>query len=189
VGWIYSPFLLCSAFFYECMADLFVLTNEALAGMDVELIDVERAALGLIRVTIDRPEGVTVSDCHRVSNQLTRVFEVENLDYKRLEVGSPGIDRPLRTEADFQRFLGERAEIKLRMPNADGRKVFTGTLVSAPAPTSDDAAAPDEAGTKAVVFGLEFEAKKNDMQVVTFSVQDLDRAKLDPVLDFKGKKR
>lgn len=175
------------------MADLFVLTKEALAGLDVELVDVERAALGLLRVTIDHPEGVTIEHCHQVSNQLSRVFEVENVDYKRLEVGSPGIDRPLRTQADFIRFLGERAEIKLRHPDAEGRKVFTGTLISMSAPASDAAVAPDEAGTTTDsgldVFGLEFEAKKNEKQVVSFKVEDLDRAKLDPVLDFKGKKR
>ena len=156
--------------------------------MDVELVDVERAALGLLRVTIDTPEGVTIEHCHRVSNQLSRVYEVENIDYKRLEVGSPGVDRPLRTEADFVRFMGERVEIKLRNPDAGGRRVFNGTLVEAPVDAS--AADADTKGDGATtIFGLEFEAKKNETQVVTFKVQDLDRAKLDPVLDFKGKKR
>ncbi len=170
------------------MADLFVLTQEALIGMDVELVDVERAALGLLRVTIDRPGGVTIEDCHRVSSQLSRVFEVENIDYKRLEVGSPGVDRPLRNVAEFRRFLGERAEIKLRRADAEGRRVFTGTLVEVPQPASE-ANSESQDNETTTVFGLEFEAKKNEKQVVTFMVQDLDRAKLDPVLDFKGKKR
>lgn len=149
--------------------------------MDVELVDVERAALGLLRVTIERTGGVRIEDCEQVSRQLSRVYEVENVDYKRLEVGSPGIDRPLRTEADFHRFAGERVEIKLREA-VEGRKVFSGKLLV----PAEDAAAGSEGKT---VFGLEFEAKKNDVQVVNFTFDDVDRAKLDPVLDFKGKKR
>jgi len=172
------------------MADLFALTQEALAGMDVELVDVERAAMGLLRVTIDRPDGVNVTHCQQVSNQLSRVYEVENIDYKRLEVGSPGVDRVLRNEAEFHRFLGERAEIKLREGAADGRKVYTGILVL---PSPVDAVPADDrllaAATGRTVFGLEFEAKKDDVQLITFRVEDLERARLDPILDFKGKKR
>jgi len=171
--------------FFEYMADLFALTKEALAGMDVELVDVERAALGLLRVTIDRVGGVRIEDCEQVSRQLSRVFEVENVDYKRMEVGSPGVDRPLRNEAEFRRFAGERIEIKLREA-LDGRKVFAGILTL----PEDDAAASDAAaGVQQTVFGLEFEAKKNEVQVLNFTIDDIERAKLDPVLDFKGKKR
>jgi ribosome maturation factor RimP len=162
------------------MADLFALTQEALAGMDVELVDVERAALGLLRVTIDRPEGVRIEDCEQVSRQLSRVYEVENIDYKRLEVGSPGVDRPLRNEADFHRFAGQRVEVKLRAA-VEGRKVFNGILIAA----ADDAAQEDGKA----IFGVEFEAKKDEVQVVNFTFEDVERAKLDPVLDFKGKKR
>ncbi len=93
--------------------------------MDVELVDVETAALGLLRVTIDRPEGVRIEDCEQVSRQLSRVYEVENIDYKRLEVGSPGVDRPLRSEADFRRFATACGEVKLRQA-VENRKVFTG---------------------------------------------------------------
>jgi len=52
--------------------------------MDVELVDVERAALGLLRITIDRVEGVRIEDCEQVSKHLSRVYEVENIDYRRL---------------------------------------------------------------------------------------------------------
>src|SRR5690606_26480187 len=131
------------------MADIFALTQQALAGMDVELVDVERAALGLLRVTIDRAGGVSIGDCEQVSRQLSRVYEVENIDYKRLEVGSPGVDRPLRTEAECRRFVGERIEIKLREA-VDGRKVYSGVLVL---PDAQDAAADAAGGT--AVFGLE----------------------------------
>lgn len=165
------------------MADLFTLTQQSLASMDIELVDVERAALGLLRVTIDRAEGVRVEDCEQVSRQLSRVYEVENIDYRRLEVGSPGIDRPLKTEADFERFLGERVEIKLRQA-VEGQKVFLGTLVATEGGT-------EVVGSVEVVkhFGVEFEAKKGEVRRVAFMFSDVERAKLEPVLDFKGKKR
>jgi len=168
------------------MADIYALTQQALAGMDVELVDIERAPLGLLRVTIDRVGGVRIEDCELVSRQLSFLFEVENIEYKRLEVGSPGVDRPLRTEADFRRFVGEHVEIKLHQP-MDGRKVFSGIL-SLPS-DGQGAESGAEAGVQPVVFGLEFEAKKNDIQVLSFTLSEVERAKLDPVLDFKGKKR
>lgn len=171
--------------FFEYMADLFAMTEEALAGMGVELVDVERAALGLLRITIDRVGGVRIEDCEQVTRHVSRVFEVENVDYKRLEVSSPGVDRPLRNEADFLRFVGERIEIKLRHAT-NGQKVFSGTLSVSDSSSPDQSAAANVGKT---VFGLEFEAKKNDIQVVNFTVDEIDRAKLDPVLDFKGKKR
>ncbi len=149
--------------------------------MDIELVDVERAPLGLLRVTIDRPEGVRIEDCEQVSKQLSRVFEVENIDYKRLEVGSPGTDRPLKQLADFIRFANERVEIKLREA-VGNRKVFVG-LLRVPAGASTDSAEPP-------VFSLEVEAQGGEAgQVLSFTFGDVDRAKLDPILDFKGKKR
>ncbi|GGW99898.1 ribosome maturation factor RimP [Pigmentiphaga litoralis] len=172
------------------MADIFELTEQSLAGLGVELVDVERAGGGLLRVTIDRDEGVRIEDCEAVSKQLSRVFEVENIDYSRLEVGSPGTDRPLRRAKDFIRFAGERAEIKLRLP-FNGRKVFTGTLVAPESVTGEgaDAAAPNQEVQGAEVFGIEFEAKEGDIQVLNFTIDELERAKLDPVLNFRGKKQ
>ncbi|SRR5690606_3807260 len=163
------------------MADIFALTQQALAGMGVELVDVERAPMGLLRVTIDRPEGVRIEDCEQASKQLSRVYEVENIDYKRLEVGSPGVDRPLKNISDFIRFANERVELKLRAP-VNNRKVFVGTL-RAP----EDATADDEG----LEFGLELEpeGKSQQVEVLRFVFADVDRAKLNPVLDFKGKKR
>lgn len=175
VGWVRSPF------FLEFMADLFVLTQEAVAGLGIEVVDVERAPLGLLRVTIDRPEGVRIEDCELVSKQLSRVFEVEDIDYRRLEVGSPGVDRPLKTVHDFIRFANERIELRLRMP-VENRKVFIGVL-HAPADTSD------ESPSAAPVFSLEYEDDRGDARLLDFTFDDVDRAKLDPILDFKGKKR
>ncbi|MDN5842388.1 MAG: ribosome maturation factor RimP [Alcaligenaceae bacterium] len=160
------------------MADIFAIAQQAMLGMGVELVDIERAPLGLLRVTIDRPEGVRIDDCEAASRHLSRVFEVEGIDYKRLEVSSPGVDRPLRQAADYVRFAGRRIELRLREA-LDNRKVFIGVL-SAP----EDIADPAE-----VRFSLEYEVRPGDMQVLQFSFDDVDRAKLDPVLDFKGKKR
>lgn len=171
-------------FFY--MTDLYALVEQSVAGLGVEIVDVERAAQGLLRVTIDRADGVRIEDCEAVSRQLTRVFEVENIDFARMEVGSPGTDRPLRREADFVRFADERIEIKLREAMA-GRKVFGGTLrVSQEPETKTEAGQVVPATT---VFGLEFEEKKGEIQVLHFTLDEIERAKLDPVLDFKGKKR
>ena len=140
------------------MADLFSLSQQALASMDVELVDVERAALGLLRITIDRADGVRIEDCEQVSKHLSRVYEVENIDYRRLEVGSPGVDRPLRTESDFRRFVGERIEVKLREA-VENQKVFSGRLVSLNGEAGEVGANAD-AGKSSVEFGVEFEAKK-----------------------------
>ena len=107
--------------------DLHALIETTLVGMGYEMVALERIGRGLLRVYIDKPEGIVVDDCARVSNQLTRLFMVENIDYSRLEVSSPGLDRPLVKEADFLRFAGEKAQVKLRMPQ-EGRKKFVGAL-------------------------------------------------------------
>jgi ribosome maturation factor RimP len=107
--------------------ELQTLIEPTLVGMGYELVALERVGRGLLRVYIDSPNGINVDDCVKVSNQLTRMFLVENIDYSRLEVSSPGLDRPLVKDADFIRFAGEKAQIKLRMP-MDGRKKFVGNL-------------------------------------------------------------
>lgn len=103
------------------------LIENTLAGLGYELVALERVGRGLLRVYIDKPDGVNLDDCVKVSNQLTRMFAVENIDYDRLEVSSPGLDRPLVKEADFLRFAGAEAKIKLRQP-LDGRKKYVGRL-------------------------------------------------------------
>ncbi len=103
------------------------LVETTVNGLGYELVDLERSGRGLLRVFIDKPEGISVDDCQAVSNQLTRLFLVENVDYDRLEVSSPGLDRLLRKEADFVRFAGQRAQLRLRLPLA-GRKNFTGVI-------------------------------------------------------------
>jgi ribosome maturation factor RimP len=100
------------------------LLERTLPPMGYELVDWESSPKGrYVRVFIDKPKGVSVEDCARVSRQLTRVFAVENVDFDRLEVSSPGLDRPLRKAADFLRFAGEEAEFRLANPGADGRRI------------------------------------------------------------------
>lgn len=103
------------------------LVETTLAGLGYELVDLEVSGRGMMRVLMDKPGGIALEDCERVSHQLTRLFVVEGVDYERLEVSSPGLDRPLKKEADFVRFCGEKVQLKLRMPLA-GRKNFTGIL-------------------------------------------------------------
>jgi ribosome maturation factor RimP len=107
--------------------DVIKLVEQTVGGLGYELVDVERSGRGLLRVFIDKPQGICVEDCQLVSNQLTRLFTVENVDYDRLEISSPGLDRPLKKEADFIRFAGQKAQIKLRMPIAT-RKNFVGII-------------------------------------------------------------
>lgn len=107
--------------------DVVKLVETTVVGLGYELVDFERSGRGMLRVFIDKPEGISVEDCQTVSNQLTRLFLVENVDYDRLEVSSPGLDRPLKKETDFVRFAGEKVQLKLRMPLA-GRKNFVGVI-------------------------------------------------------------
>jgi ribosome maturation factor RimP len=108
--------------------ELSSLLESTLSGLGYELVAWERAGRGLLRVFIDKPEGINVDDCVTVSNHLTRLFTVENVAYDRLEVSSPGLDRPLTKAADFSRFAGQMVNVKLRVP-MDARKKFSGKLL------------------------------------------------------------
>lgn len=111
------------------MQDLHSLLERSVTQLGYELVDLELSNRGkLIRLFIDKPEGVNIDDCVLVSNQLGNLLAVENdIDYDRLEVSSPGMDRVLKKNADFVRFIGERAQVKLRVP-IDSRKNFVGIL-------------------------------------------------------------
>ncbi len=87
---------------------------------------------GLVRVFIDKPDGVDLADCEIVSKQLSAVLDVEDPlpGHYRLEVSSPGLDRKLTKPAHFQRFVGSAVRVKLRFP-LDGRRNFRGTLSTA----------------------------------------------------------
>jgi ribosome maturation factor RimP len=158
-------------------------------GQGFELIEVERAQRGLLRITIDRIPGrvytvpsefILVEDCEQVTRQLQYALEVEDMDYARLEVSSPGLDRPLKSEADFERFAGQAVKITLKTP-FEGRKVWEGVLGRAQAADGAvDAAAPEG-------WNLIFKAGKTE-QVLGFKFEEVREARLVPVLDFKGRK-
>ncbi len=167
--------------------------DRTVTGLGYDLVDVERVGGGLLRVTIDRVPGhvyttgesefVLVEDCEAVTRQLQYVLEVENADYSRLEVSSPGLDRPLRGERDFRRFVGEQVEILLKEP-FQARKKFAGELqarengwglVLPAAPISKTQA---KAGARADVE-----------PVLDFTLDELQEARLVPVIDFKGRRR
>lgn len=109
------------------MLDLAARIEPQLEAMGYELVALERAGRGLLRLFIDKPEGIGIEDCVAVSNQLTRWMMVENIDYDRLEVSSPGLDRLLSKPRDFERFAGEMVTLKLRIP-VDGRRRVAGQL-------------------------------------------------------------
>lgn len=158
----------------------FELIAKTVSGLGYELVDVERGERGILRVYIDFPADVveekgliTVEDCATVSHQLTHVFTVENVDYERLEVSSPGLDRPVRTLADFARFAGHECTVKLRvaMPGTANRKTFTGIL----------------RGVEGDKVGLEFE-NKDGAALLEFTLAELDKARLVPQVDFRSRK-
>ena len=158
------------------------------SGLGYELVDVERAQRGLLRITIDRIPGrsyrigrgpdaaldagaaVTVDDCEAVTRQLQYVLEVEGLDYARLEVSSPGLDRPLKREADYLRFAGQLVRITLKTP-FEGRKAWEGLLSQGEGES----------------WNLGFKNGKTE-QVLGFSLHEVREARLVPVVDFKGRR-
>ena len=112
--------------------DIGSLLESTLTGLGYELVDLEIVQFGrkrLLRLFIDKPDGVTIDDCTYVSNHVSRLLAVElDYDYDRLEVSSPGLDRPLKKESDFARFAGETVKVKLRIPQ-EGKRKFTGVLL------------------------------------------------------------
>ena len=108
--------------------DFAQLLEATVSGLGYELVAWERAGKGaMLRIFVDKPGGVEIDDCARVSQHLSRVLEVEGITYDRLEVSSPGLDRVLRKNEDFTRFAGEKARLKLRLA-LDGQRNFIGIL-------------------------------------------------------------
>lgn len=100
-----------------------------LAGMGFELVDMQVSNRGrFLRIFMDKPGGITLDDCAAVSRHLSRVLEVEGVDYDRLEISSPGLDRSLRKPADFARFAGRRVDVRMRLADASGRRRYVGLL-------------------------------------------------------------
>ena len=191
------------------------IVEQTVTGLGYDLVEIERSAGGLLRITIDlpwqppqageapaqepaqqfpQPEAfITVEDCEKVTRQLQFALEVDNVDYKRLEVSSPGIDRPLRNELDFERFTGEVIDITLKAPMgaaaagqvSANRKKFRGQLSRA------------ESGGWQIVWSDEPPLKPGQkvskkrvpapLQVLGFTLDELREARLAPIVDFKGR--
>ncbi len=114
---------------------LIVLIEPLLGRLGYELVELEHAAgrsNAVVRLFIDRPEGISIEDCERVSREVAALLDVEDPipTAYTLEVSSPGFDRVLRTPAHFARFVGERVFIELRAPR-EGRRRYTGILLAA----------------------------------------------------------
>ena len=154
--------------------------DQTVGGLGYDLVDAERSAKGLLRVFIDRRPGrayptgegefVTVDDCEIVTRQLQYALEVDGVAYERLEVSSPGLDRPLKSDADCERFAGQEVSVTLKLP-FQGRKIWKGVLQRA------------EAG-----WSLVFLDGKQE-QVFGFTFDEVREARLVPVVDFKGRRK
>ena len=181
--------------------------EQTVTGLGYDLVEIERTSGGLLRVTIDMPyvagaeQFINAEDCEKVTRQLQFVLEVEGADYARLEVSSPGIDRPLRHEKDFERFQGELIDITLKAPIgaaasagstvSASRKKFRGTLERA----------ESQAGSQPswqIVWSDEPAVKPGQkvsknripapLQALGFTLDEIQQARLAPVVDFKGRK-
>lgn len=185
------------------------IVEQTVIGLGYDLVETERSAGGLLRITIDLPwtspasdapaapeQFVTVEDCEKVTRQLQFSLEVEAIEYRRLEVSSPGIDRPLRHTQDFERFVGAVIDVTLKAPlgaaasgqvNAN-RKKFRGTL---------ERAESAEPGYWQIVWRDEPAAKPGQriskkrqaqpLQVLGFTLDELREARLAPIVNFKGR--
>ncbi len=182
-------------------------TNETIeqtvTGLGYDLVEIERTKGGLLRVTIDLPyvagaeQFINAEDCEKVTRQLVFVLEVEGAAYSRLEVSSPGIDRPLKTEKDFERFAGELIDLTLKdsigaaaagTTISANQKKFRGTL---------ERTERAVAGWQ-IVWSDEPEVKPGQkvskkrvpapLQALGFTLAEIHQARLAPVVDFKGRK-
>lgn len=105
------------------------LLDKTIKSLGYELVDFSISHTGLLRVFIDKDSGITIDDCAKVSNHLNKLLPVENIDYRSLEVSSPGIERPLNNLLDFKKFIGKLVKLKTKEPIMDN-KVFTGILIA-----------------------------------------------------------
>ena len=153
--WIFST----NGYMQKSTAEITRIVEETVQGLGYEFVDFERLPRGLMRITIDSQAegGVGVDDCETVSNQITALFTVEEIDYERLEVASPGVERPLKRASEWGRFVGRPAHVELYEPmKAEGFP---------------------EAGRRkldGIILGIEGEPGN---EVISFSFEELDIAR------------
>jgi len=175
--------------------------EQTVVGLGYDLVEIERCVGGLLRITIDMPwtpdtsvQYITVDDCEKVTRQLQFALEVEGVDYRRLEVSSPGIDRLLRSAQELERFVGEVLDITLRAPLGDAagphiaanRKKFRGALEKTP-----------EGGWQIVWSNPQPKSKPGQrvgknrppqpLHALGFVWDELQEARLAPIINFKGR--
>jgi ribosome maturation factor RimP len=176
------------------------LVEQTVVGLGYDLVEIERSAAGMLRITLDlpyqmgQPEAfVTVEDCEVVTRQLQFLLEVEQVDYKRLEVGSPGIDRPLRKPIDFQRFAGQVVDVTLKQPIgvtastvSAARKKFRGVLELTDQESSWQVVWTDEPPVKP---GQRVSKKRPPAvyQALQFTLDEVREVRLAPIVSFKGR--
>lgn len=178
--------------------------EQTVKGLGLDLVEITRSAGGLLRVTIELPhvvgdaeQYVQVEDCERVTRQLQYVLEVEGVDYSRLEVSSPGIDRLLRHEIDLARFVGEVIDITLKMPIGQAgqvseqgittsRRKFRGTLEKTESAWQivwRDEPKPLKPGAKVSQKKIDAAAQN----ALGFEWLEIREARLAPIVNFKGR--
>ncbi len=136
---------------------LLQILEQTVPGLGYELVDVEITPAKIVRVFIDKEGGVTVEDCADVSNHLSRVLVVEEIDYNRLEISSPGLERPLKKLNDYIRFSGRLAKVKTH-ELINNQKVFEGRIM----------------GVEGEIISLELA----DKQIFKVAFDDINRGRL-----------
>ena len=179
------------------------IVEQTVTGLGYDLVEIERSAGGLLRITIDMPwaagaheQFVNVEDCERVTRQLQFALEVEGAEYARLEVSSPGIDRPLRHQADFERFVGEEVDLTLKAPIGEAaggqvaanRKKFRGTLERTEDGQGWQITWRDEVKAKPGQKVSPKRLAEVPVHALGFTLDELREARLAPIVDFKGRK-
>lgn len=128
--WAVGPFFICGIGMRQTAVQ--DLLEPVITAMGYELLGIEFISQGrhsLLRIYLDKPEGIVIEDCEKVSRQVSAVLDVEDpiSGQYTLEVSSPGLDRPLFTLAQCERFVGEQVNLRLHTP-LEGRKKFKGQL-------------------------------------------------------------
>jgi ribosome maturation factor RimP len=179
----------------EVTSDLYRTVERTVGGLGYQLVDVERLGGGLLRVSLDAENGIGLEDCERVSRQLSHLFAVEQVDYHRLEVSSPGLDRRLKGAQDFARFVGKEINVQLYAPSmaAGGRKRLHGRLLQLVGGRGEERLqlqlTTDEASAgvpKRVRRSAKLRTRAEAPPVVVeVALADIDKARLVPELDFR----
>jgi ribosome maturation factor RimP len=177
--------------------ELVALVERTVMGLGYELVELERFGHGLLRVTLDTPQpgGIGLEDCEKVSRQLTHLFAVEHVEYDRLEVSSPGLDRPLHGRRDFERFVGAEVAVQLLLPHQGRRKLRGTVLATGGEPGAEwirlreSPPQPGPAAGKAHGSARSKKAKLPEMPEFELALAEVDKARLVPQVDFGSKAR